>query len=330
MAMIKSYNSRAVTVLPNNLFSGYKLKMEKSSFGKGVFFAIFAYLLWGFLPIYWKILSGINSMHILGFRIILSLLLVGCLLFASKNTSWLKFYKDRQKIIITILTSLTITFNWGLYIWAVNGGHTIESAIGYYINPLLSIVLGMIFFREKLKILQLLAFIIALVGVLILTILTGRPPWIPLGLAFSFALYGLLKKKVHLTALESLGVETLVASPIGILLLLIPFGTNRSFPDPHSLAYIMELPLKPLLFLLLCGLVTSFPLYLFAKGAKMLPLSTLGFVQFLSPTLSFITGFFIFGESFPIQNFLALGCIWIAVILYTISLKGFNGTRPHE
>jgi len=220
------------------------------------------------------------------------------------------------------LAGLTITFNWGLYIFAVNGGHTIESAIGYYINPLLSIVLGMIFFREKLKILQLLAFIIAIVGVLILTILTGRLPWVSLGLAFSFALYGLLKKTVHLTALESLGVETLVASPIGILLLLIPFGTNRSFPDPQSLAYILELPLKPLLFLPLCGLVTSFPLYLFAKGAKMLPLSTLGFVQFLSPTLSFVTGYFIFGESFPIQNFLALGCIWIAVILYTVSLKG--------
>jgi len=296
--------------------------MEKSTFAKGIFFAIFAYLLWGILPIYWKILSGINSMHILGFRIILSLLLVGCVLLANKNTSWLKFYKDRRKGIIIILAGLTITFSWGLYIWAVNGGHTIESAIGYYINPLLSIVLGMIFFREKLKILQLLAFIVALIGVLILTILTGSPPWISLGVALSFAFYGLLKKTVHLTALESLGVETLVASPIGILLFLIPFGTNRSFPDPHSLAYILELPLKTLLFLPLCGLLTSFPLYLFAKSAKILPLSTLGFVQFLSPTLSFITAYFIFGESFPIQNFLALGCIWIAVILYTVSLKG--------
>ena len=295
--------------------------MEKSTFAKGVFFAVFAYLLWGFLPIYWKILDEINSLHILGFRIILSLLLVGCLLLASKNTSWLKFYKDRRKAIIIVLAGLTITFNWGLYIFAVNGGHTIESAIGYYINPLLSIVLGMVFFREKLKILQLLAFIIAIAGVLILTVLTGRLPWVSLGLAFSFAFYGLLKKTVHLTALESLGVETLVACPIGILLLLIPFGTNRSFPDPHSLAYILELPLKPLLFLPLCGLVTSFPLYLFANGAKMIPLSTLGFVQFLSPTLSFITGYFIFGESFPVHNFLALGCIWIAVILYTVSLK---------
>jgi len=301
--------------------------MEKSSFGKGVFFAVFAYFLWGFLPIYWKILAEINSMHILGFRIVLSLLLVGCLLLASKNTSWLKFYKDRRKAIIIILAGLTITFNWGLYILAVNDGHTIETAIGYYINPLLSIVLGMIFFREKLKILQLLAFIIAIAGVLILTVLTGRPPWISLGLALSFALYGLLKKTVNLTALESLGVETLVALPIGIILFLIPFGTNRSFPDPRSLAYILDLPLKPLLFLPLCGLVTSFPLYLFAKGAKMLPLSTLGFVQFLSPTLSFITGYFIFGESFPIQNFLALGCIWIAVILYTVSLKGRHGDK---
>jgi chloramphenicol-sensitive protein RarD len=322
--------SETLAVLPNSVFSGYKLKMEKSSFGKGVFFAAFAYLIWGILPLYWKTLSAINSLHILGFRIILSLLLVGCILLAGKNTSWLKFYKDRRKGTIIVLAGLTISFNWGLYIWAVNSGHTIESAIGYYINPLLSIVLGMIFFREKLKILQLLAFIIALAGVLILTVLTGSPPWIALGLAFSFALYGLLKKTVHLSALESLGVETLIAAPLGILLFLIPFGTSRSFPDPRSLAYISGLPAQTLLLLAICGLMTSFPLYLFANGAKMLPLSTLGFVQFLSPTLSFITGFFIFGESFPIQNFLALGCIWIAVILYMISLKRSRGTRPHE
>ena len=295
--------------------------MEKSSFGKGVFFAILAYLIWGILPIYWKALSQIESLHILGFRIILSLLLVGCLLFAGKNTSWLGFYKDRRKGIIIILAGLTISFNWGLYIWAVNSGHTIETSVGYYINPLISIVLGMVFFREKLNIIQILAFIIASVGVLILTVLTGRLPWIPLGLALSFAFYGLLKKTVHLNALESLGVETLVACPLGILLFLIPFGTNRSFPDPRSLAYILELPIKPILLLMLCGLMTSFPLYLFAKGAKMLPLSTMGFIQFLSPTLSFITGYFIFGESFPVQNFLALGCIWIAVILYTVSLN---------
>jgi chloramphenicol-sensitive protein RarD len=301
--------------------------MIKSSFGKGVFFAILAYFLWGLLPIYWKVLSEINSLHILGFRIILSLLLVGCLLLAAKNTSWLKFYKDGRKAISIIFAGLTISFNWGLYIWAVNGGYTIETAIGYYINPLLSIVLGMIFFREKLNLLQILAFIIALAGVLILTILTGSPPWISLGCALSFAFYGLLKKTVSFSALESLGVETLTASPLGILLFLFPFGTGRSFPDPHSLAYILDLPVKTLLFLPLCGLVTSFPLYLFAKGAKILPLSTLGFIQFLSPTLSFITGYFIFGESFPIQNFLALGCIWIAVILYTVSLKGLQRNK---
>ena len=303
--------------------------MEKPSSAKGAFFAIAAYSLWGILPVYWKALSAINSLHILGFRIIFSLLLVSCILFALKNTSWLKFYRERRKRNLMLLAGVMISFNWGIYIWAVNNGHTIETSAGYYINPLLSIVLGLCFFREKLNLLQAAAFGLAFVGVLILTILTGRAPWISLGLAFSFAIYGLLKKAINLTALESLGVETLVSSPLGILLLFTSFGKSQGFFDPQGLSYILKLPLVTLLLLLLCGFVTSFPLYLFAKGAKILPLSTLGFIQFLSPTLSFLTGFFLFKESFPPQNFIAFGCIWIAAILYIISIyRGYNMKTP--
>jgi len=245
---------------------------------------------------------------------------VGCVLFARKNTSWLKFYRDKKKRSLMLLAGIMICINWGLYIWAVNSGHTIETSLGYYINPLISIVLGLCFFREKLKFLQIIAFVLAFIGVLILTILTGSPPWISLALAFSFALYGLLKKTVNLSALESLGVETLVASPLGILLLFTSFGATNNFFDLHALSYILKFPYITLLLLVFCGFVTSFPLYLFAKGAKMLPLSTLGFIQFLSPTLSFLTGLLIFNESFPPQNFIAFGCIWIAAILYIISL----------
>ena len=295
--------------------------MDKTSFGKGVFFAGFAYIIWGILPIYWKALSAIDSLHILGFRIFFSLILVGAVLLAAKNTSWLKFYSDREKRVPIVLAGLTITFNWGLYIWAVNSGHTIETSLGYYINPLLSIFLGLVFFKEKLKLLQAIAFGLAIFGVLILTVLTGRPPWIPLGLAVSFAFYGLLKKTISLSALESLGVETLVALPIGVFLLLCSFGAERPFPSLDFLSHVIKLPVPTLVILFLCGAATSFPLYLFAKGAKMLPLSTLGFVQFLSPTLSFITGYFIFKESFPPENFIAFGCIWTAAVLYIISLR---------
>lgn len=301
--------------------------MAQTSFRKGVFFAFSAYFLWGILPIYWKLLSAIPSLHILGFRIIFSLFLVGTALFAMKNTSWLRFYKDRRKAFFLTMAALTVTINWGFHIWAVNSGHTIQTSLGYYITPLISIVLGLCFFHEKLTILQTIAFGLAFTGVLILTLLTGKLPWVSLVLAFSFGTYGLLKKTVQLTALESLGVETLIASPLGILLLLIPFGGGGSFPNFRGLSYFLELPIHTWFLLLLCGLVTSLPLFLFSKGAKLLPLSTLGFIQFVSPTLSFLTSLFIFKEPFSPSNFIAFGFIWTAAILYIISLWKMQDAR---
>ena len=290
------------------------------SFGKGVFFAAASYFIWGILPLYWRLLAEINSLHLLGFRIIFSLFLVSIILFARKNFSWLGFFRDRKKGLLLTLAAITISFNWGLYIRAINSGHILEASLGYYINPLISIALGLCFFREKLRPLQYIAFAITIAAVTIQTILTGTPPWISLGLAFSFAFYGLLKKTISLSALESLGVETLIAAPLGLFLLFAP-GMAKIFPDWRGIGYLADLPVHTLFLLLLCGAVTTFPLYLFAKGARILPLSTLGFIQFISPTLNFFEGVFIFGESFPLYNLIVFGCIWAAVILYVISLK---------
>jgi chloramphenicol-sensitive protein RarD len=310
--------------------------MSKASFGTGVLFAVFSYILWGVLPVYWKLLAAISPMHILGFRILFSLLLVGGILVAQKNTVWLGFYKDKRKGFLMVLTALIITFNWGLYIWAVNQGHTIEAALGYYINPLISVVLGLCVLRERLNLMQVFAFSLAVVGVLILTVLTGALPWISLGLALTFGIYGLIKKTIGLSALESLGVETLIASPLGIILLVGPFGnllpskipgTDGEFFNWQGLSYLVELPVVTLLVLLLIGAVTALPLYLFARGAKILPLSTLGFVQFIAPTLTFLTGVFIFRESFPPHNFIVFGFIWSAAILYIVSLFRYNKRR---
>jgi chloramphenicol-sensitive protein RarD len=295
--------------------------MDKRSFGKGVIFAVLAYFLWGIFPVYWKLLSAIPNLHILAYRVLLSLPLVSVLLFAQKKTSWLKFYKDRRQAILLTFAALIITFNWGLYILAVNSGHTVDTSLGYYINPLLSIVLGLIVFKEKLKTLQLMAFALAIAGVTILTVLTGRLPLISLGIAVSFALYGLLKKTIDISALESLAVETLISSPIALFLLFGSFGKGLEFPTLQSLSYWQGLPLHVPLILLLCGAVTAFPLYLFARGARLLPLSTLGFIQFISPTMTFLTGVFIFKESFPVQNLVSFGFIWMAAILYIISVK---------
>jgi len=297
--------------------------MDKS-FGKGIFFASLSYVLWGILPLYWKLLKTVDSLHILAFRILLSLVLVGVILLANKNTAWLAVFKESKKAAIMIPTALLLCGNWGLYIWAINRGHTLESSLGYYINPLLSIMLGLIFFKERLRPLQWAAAAIALIGVLILTIASRSLPWISLGLAFTFGFYGLLKKKLNLSALESLGAETLASAPIGIVLLFFSLregGATAVYTGWHGLGYLSGLPLHTLVLLALCGLATAFPLYCFAHGTKLLPLSTLGFAQFINPTLQFILGLFIFKENFPTHHFVAFIVIWTAVIVYIVSLR---------
>jgi chloramphenicol-sensitive protein RarD len=306
--------------------------MDKASFGKGVIFSVLSYFLWGIFPVYWKLLSAIPSLHILAFRVLFSLPLVSVILFIQRKTSWLRFYRDRRKAILLTFASLIITFNWGLYILAVNSGHTVDTSLGYYINPLISIAFGLVFFKEKLKALQVISFALAIAGVTVLTVMTGRLPLISLGIAISFALYGLLKKTIDISALQSLAVETLISSPIALFLLFGSFGTGLEFPTLKSLSYWRDLPLHVPLILLLCGAVTALPLYLFARGARLLPLSTLGFIQFISPTMTFLTGVFIFKESFPLRNFIAFGFIWSAALLYVISLNysGLKGTIPQR
>jgi len=296
--------------------------MDKT-FGKGIIFASLSFLMWGVFPLYWKFLIAVDSLHILAFRILLSLVLVGTILLVNKNTAWLAVFKEPKKTAVLIPTALLICCNWGLYIWAVNQGHTIETSLGYYINPLVSIILGLVFFKERLKPLQWAAAAIAMVGVLIVTVASGSLPWVSLSLALTFGLYGLLKKKLALSALESLGAETLASAPIGIFLLFFNFG-GRSFSGGQDLGYLAGLPLHTLALLALCGLVTALPLYCFAHGAKLLPLSTLGFIQFINPTLQFMFGLFVFKENFPAHNFVAFIFIWTAVIVYIMSLKKNN------
>ena len=296
--------------------------MTKSPTGMGFFYAILAFFMWGMLPLYWKLLIGIDSIHILGFRILLSLVLVSIILLAQKNTAWLAAFKDRKKRWFLILTALLICSNWGVYIWAVNSGHTLATSLGYYINPLVAISLGLLFFRERLKPLQWTAVALALAAVILLTILSGSLPWISLYLAFSFGIYGMLKKKVALSALESLGAETLASIYIGVLLLCMTYtGSQPSFSGFRSIAYMSELPAATWALLSLCGLATMLPLYFFAQAAKMLPLSALGFCQFISPTITFIIGVFVFGETFPPLQLIVFLMIWAAVVLYVISLR---------
>lgn len=299
--------------------------MNNNSFGKGFLCTFLSFFLWGVFPLYWKLLLSIDPLHILAFRILFSLALVGIILLARKNVRWVTILKEPKKLFLLILTAIILSCNWGIYIWAVNRGHTLDASLGYYINPLVSIVLGLLFYRERLLPLQWVAVAIAFIGVMILTILSGSVPWISLSLAFTFGIYGLLKKRSPLSALESLGAETLVSVPISLILLFFSFSGGSSihpvFTGTEGFAYIGGLPVYIWALLALCGLVSALPLYFFALGAKMLPLSTLGFIQFISPTIQFFLGLFVFGESFPSHHFAAFAVIWAAVIIYIISLN---------
>ena len=302
------------------------LKKSAAVAKKGFFFAILAFVLWGLLPLYWKLLIAVDSLHILSFRILLSLALVVVILLAQKNGAWLAIFMEPKKAVYLALAGLLLCCNWGLYIWAVNQGHTIEASLGYYINPLISIMLGLLFFRERLLPLQWAALAIAFAGVVLLTVFSGTLPWISLGLAFTFGFYALIKKKLALAALESLGAETLAAAPIGLALLCFSFGSAPggssvpAFSGVPGLAYLFALPAHTWALLTLCGAATMLPLYFFARAAKHLPLSALGFTQFIGPTLQFALGLFVFGEAFSVYYFITFLCIWAAVILYIISL----------
>ncbi|MDR2143507.1 MAG: EamA family transporter RarD [Treponema sp.] len=283
-----------------------------SGFTKGIFFAVFAYVLWGILPFYWHILNFADPLRILGCRISFALVFTAIVLGVTGNKTWLRLITGKENRFYTICAGLVVSVNWGLYIWAVNTGHTIDASLGYYINPLVAILFGLIFLKERLKALQWGAFGMASIGVILLTVFSGVFPWIALLLATSFGLYGLFKKKNGGGALESLGAETLAAFPIGVFLLVFP---SAEFPGPGAFS-----PARWAL-LASAGIVTVIPLLAFSKGAKLLPLSTLGFLQFINPTILFFLSVFAFGESFPLRNLWAFGFIWGAVILYCVSLR---------
>ncbi|MDR2258395.1 MAG: EamA family transporter RarD [Treponema sp.] len=282
-----------------------------TSWTKGVLYALTANVIWGLVPIYWRLFPAISPLRILAFRILYSFLIVGIFLAFRKDTVWLEIIKDLKKGWSVFLSAGVISVNWGFYIWAVNTNHIIESSLGYYIQPLVYILLGLLFFRERLPPLQWTAFGFAAAGVLLLTFFAGTFPWISLILALTFSVYGLLKKSLKFDALSALGAETLIASPLAVVLLFLPIqGT------------IQESGLSPpvLLGLLPSGIITSLPLYCFARGTKLLPLSAVGFMQFVSPTLMFLVGVFILPEPFPVRNLMAFGFIWASVILYSVSL----------
>lgn len=285
-----------------------------TEFKKGIIFAFGAYILWGILPAYWKLVNDIGPFEVLAFRIVLSMIFMLFVVGITKNTE--PFKRDIQKLfsnpiqlIAIIAAGYVITINWGTFIWAVSNGHVLQSSLGYYINPLVSILLAVIFLKERFTKFEWIAIAFAVIGVLYMTLKMGIFPGVSLLLAGSFGIYGLIKKLIPIDAISSITIECIVTAPAGLIYLWyiwqyggLTFGMNISS-----------------FWLLFSGAVTAIPLILFSAGARRIPLSLTGFIQYVGPTIMFILGIFLFKEHFDVDQLITFIFIWLGIIIYSIS-----------
>ncbi|MBN9898780.1 EamA family transporter RarD [Bacillus thuringiensis] len=288
-----------------------KLNNEKD----GIVFAVLSYIMWGITPIYWKLIQHVSSGEILAQRVFWSFIFMLVLLFFMKKWStYVEFMKEivkNPKLVWSLfIASVLISSNWGIFMWAVLNGKILEASLGQYINPLTSMLIGVIALKEKLSGSQILAFILAGIVVLTLTFHYGVIPWISLSLALTFGFYGLAKKMIKTDSVIGLTLETMVISPIALVYLAyLMFQSQIQFFNSVSTS----------LLLIGSGVVTALPLLLFTKSAKKVSLSMLGILQYISPTLSLIAGVFLYNETLTKAHFIAFTFIWLALIIYTFS-----------
>lgn len=276
----------------------------------GIYYALGCYGLWGILPIYWKLLKQVPADQILSHRIVWSLVFMLAVLFYKKDWSWIFRLKENPKLIFWFLAlSSLISINWYLYIWAVNDGQIVETSLGYFMNPLVNVLLGVVLLKERPRRLQWMAILIAFSGVSFLTFAYGKLPWIALTLAFSFGVYGLLKKLVAIGPLRGLTLETgLLCIPALIFLITTPSPafTNQGFTTDTLLV--------------LGGIVTGTPLLLFAGAAKNLSMTSLGLMQYMAPTIQFLIGIWLYKEPFSTDQLIGFSIIWFALSLFALDL----------
>ncbi|CAN7539728.1 Protein RarD [compost metagenome] len=275
----------------------------------GILYALLAYVIWGLLPLYIKSLPGIAPLEILLHRMVWSLVFLGLILTWRRQWGWLgKVLHDRRLLLSFAASAALLCGNWFLYIWAVSANRVVDASLGYFINPLFSVLLGVVFLHERLRLVQWLSIAVAAAGVAWLTVAAGQLPWIALGLAASFGGYGLLRKTGALGALEGLSLETLLLFPLAAAALAWLFATGQdSFT--HAAPGTQWL-------LLLAGPVTAVPLLFFAAGARRIPLSLLGLLQYTGPTLQLLLGVWLWNEPFPVQKQVGYALIWLSLALY--------------
>ena len=277
---------------------------------KGILYALSAYGLWGFLPIYWKLLKGVPPLEIMAHRIVWGLIILLGLLAYKQRWAWLQSVRQSRRTMVTfVISAVLLSANWFTYIWAVNAGFIIEASLGYFINPLINVLFGAIFLGERLRGWQKVAILLALSGVLWLTVSYGALPWIALTLAVSFGLYGLLRKTAELESLEGLSLEMMILflPALSYLLYLLAIGD-------FALGRVSALQN---LLLVMTGVITAVPLLLFAMGARRVTLTTLGILQYVAPTGQFLIGVFVYDEPFSATQLVGFGLIWLALAIYT-------------
>lgn len=276
---------------------------------RGIGYAIAAYAFWGLVPLFWPLVARAGALEILATRIVFSLVFSVVLLVTTVPRGWWAKIASGRNLGMLAVAAAVVSVNWGMYIWGVNHGHVVETALGYYINPILSILLGVVLLGERLGGLQWFAVGLAAVAVVVLTIDYGHLPWISLTLAVSFATYGFLKKKVNGGAVETLTIES--------AFLLLPALAYLGYLQAVGRLTFGHLGASHTLLLMSTGLVTAIPLLFFAAASTRVPLSTLGLIQYLAPTGQFLLGVWYFHEVMSPARWVGFGCVWVALVLLT-------------
>ena len=287
------------------------LNSQSQNKQNGVIYALLAYGSWGLIPIYWKQLYFVSALEILAHRMFWSMLFLFVLLAAQKRLNEiLELYKSPKYIWLFFFTALLLGCNWFVYIYAVNTEQVIEASLGYYINPLFNVLMGFVFLRERLNLMQSMALGLATLGVLNFLLDFGSLPWIALSLSFTFALYGLLRKITPVKPLVGLLIETVFLAPLAIIIISIwMIDGSSSFGKQPEIDFL----------LIGAGVVTSLPLIWFVNGAKMLRYTTMGFFQYLSPSLNLALGIFLYNEPFTQAHIVTFSLIWFGLVIFSIN-----------
>ena len=295
---------------------------ERSVHSTGVLLGVTGYLLWGMFPLYFVLLDTVAPIDVVAHRVVWSLIVVVLLLLFGKQWRAFTGAFTRRNVIILGSAAIFLSINWLVYVYAVDSNQVVQASLGYFINPLISVAMGVVILKENLRKTQWVAVGIALVAVVVLTIASGSVPWIALTLGLSFGTYGLLKKYANLPSLQSLGIETVVLLPLAVIILGISVANgSESFAlDGPSITFL----------LIMLGPITALPLLAFGGASTRIPLSTLGVLQYITPILQFILGVFIFQEAMSTGRWIGFTLVWVSLVVFTVDMYRNSRTRHYQ